>query len=97
MKTLLIIAGVFFSVCGAFVAYFASADPGHEYDLKLVLPVDTRQMPRPVVLPVVEADSQAVPNVVEGRAESQPIAGVPDAPIAQNGDRPAWFSQPRQQ
>jgi hypothetical protein len=85
MKTLLIIAGVFFSVCGGFVAYFASANPGHEYDLKLVLPVDTRQMPRPVSLPQVEPVQQdAEPAVVEGRAEAQPIAGLPTSPSGNN-------------
>ena len=45
MKTLLIVAGLFFSIFGAVIAYYAASDPGHEYDMKFVLPIDARQMP----------------------------------------------------
>ena len=51
MKALLIVAGLFFSIFGAVIAYFAASDPGHEYDLKFVLPIDARQMPKPVAPP----------------------------------------------
>ncbi len=84
MKTLLIVAGVFFSAFGGTVAYFASADPGHDYDLKLVLPVDTRQMPRPVALPTVAGTQQDTdPTIAEGRAVAQPIPGLPESPDGQ--------------
>ena len=55
MKALLIVAGLFFSIFGAVIAYFAASDPGQEYELKFVLPIDVRQMPKPVAPPSVQS------------------------------------------
>ena len=55
MKALLIVAGLFFSIFGAVIAYFAASDPGQEYELKFVLPIDARQMPKPVAPPSVQS------------------------------------------
>jgi hypothetical protein len=96
MKTLLIVAGLFFSVCGALVIYFATSDPGHEYDLKLVLPIDARQMPRPVSPPAVvsrTSEAQASGGPVAGRAEAGNAPPIPERPPVQFGDRPGAASE----
>ncbi len=97
MRTLLIVAGLFFSICGAFIAYFATSDPGHEYDLKLVLPIDTRQMPRLAETPQVmsrngETDTSTV-AAVDGRAEAGSPLPLPDRPRVQFEDRPGAASE----
>ena len=75
MKALLIAAVLFFSVFGAGLIYFSISGTGHEYDLKLVLPIDTRKMPKlgppPEIVSQVPDDSAN--RVVDGRAE----AGTP--------------------
>jgi hypothetical protein len=79
MKALLIAAGLFFSVFAGGVAYFAVTGSGHEYDLKFVLPIDTRKMPKLGPLPQIASrvpDDSANP-IVEGRAE----AGNPPKPV----------------
>ncbi len=83
MRTLLIAAGLFFSICGAALIYFAASDSGHDYDLKLVLPIDTREMPKPVAPPEVVSqagDAGAATVVTDGRAESGPLPSMPDRP-----------------
>jgi hypothetical protein len=96
MRTLLIVAGLFFSVFGALVAYFATSDPGHEYDLNLVLPVDTRRMPKPVAPPEVvsRTDDGAMGGPAEGRAEAGLAAApAPARPLVRFGDRPGAASE----
>ncbi|ADP72456.1 protein translocase subunit SecG [Rhodomicrobium vannielii ATCC 17100] len=86
MKTLLIVAGLFFTLFGGAIAWFASSDPGHEYDLSLVIPIDTRHMPRAVNLPKVESTSSAEvdsPPAVDGRAEAGNAPVFPERPPVQ--------------
>jgi len=95
MKALLIVAGLFFSIFGGVVAYFATSDPGHEYDLKFVLPIDARQMPKPVAPPPVQSwtagdDSAAVPD---GRAEAGKAPAMPERPPVAFGERPGAASE----
>jgi hypothetical protein len=100
MRALFIVAGLFFAVSGAFVAYFAASDPGQEYDLKFVLPVDVRQMPKPVVQPVVTFGAGEMPGqngAVEGRAEAGELPALPDRPPVEFGDRPSAASESRAQ
>jgi len=83
MKALLIIAGLFFSAAGAVIAYFAASDPGHEYDLKFVLPIDTRQMPKPVEPPSIQSWSMGEAesgSVSDGRAEAGKALALPERP-----------------
>src|SRR5271166_5368900 len=80
MRALLITAGLFFSLFGGVLIYFAATGAGHEYDLKLVVPIDTRQMPEPD--PAAEIVSQdrgaAAPDTAsQGRAEAGPLAPAP--------------------
>jgi hypothetical protein len=96
MKTLLIVAGLFFSISGAFVAYFATSDAGHEYDLNLVLPIDTREMPKPIVPPEVvsRAENEAAKDQgIDGRAEAGRVAPMPERPPVQFGNRPGAASE----
>jgi hypothetical protein len=82
MKALLIVAGLFFAIVGGGVGYYAASDPGHEYDLKLVLPVDARQMPKPVPLPAIRswAVSEEETAPPEGRAETGKTLPLPQRP-----------------
>jgi len=83
MRTLLIAAGIFFSICGGLLAYFAVSGSGHEYDLKFVLPIDTRRMPQPVPPPEVAsqaADMDSSSAVTQGRAEAGTPPAMPDRP-----------------
>jgi len=80
MRALVIAAGLFFTIFGVGLAYFALSGTGHEYDLKLVLPIDTHQMPRPIPVPPVVSqvqDSDLPAGAAGGRAEAGP-----DAPVA---------------
>ncbi len=101
MRSLLIAAGLFFSLCGGLLIYSAVSGSGHEYDLKLVLPIDTRQMPRPAGPP--EVVSQAVDTapsspVTDGRAEAGIPPMIPDRPPVQFESRPgAAFETPPQE
>ncbi|HZV21394.1 MAG TPA: hypothetical protein VE986_07610 [Hyphomicrobiales bacterium] len=98
MRTLLIVAGLFFSLCAAFIIYFAASDSGHEYDLNLVLPIDTRQMPKAVAPPPVishEADTSFTSAVPSGRAEAGPLTRIPERPPVQFGERPGAASEGR--
>jgi len=95
MRLLLIIAGVFFSVCGGLVAYFGSSDPGQEYDLKLVLPIDTRQMPKTVLPPTVKGAEPAETPVTENRAEAKPQTELTASPPFQFDDLQGIPGQPR--
>ncbi len=73
MKALLITAGLFFSAYAGGLAYFAFTSTGHEYDLKLALPIDTRKMPKIGPIPQIvshEPDDSANP-VIDGRAEAR--------------------------
>ncbi len=94
MKTLLIVAGLFFSIFGAVIAYFAASDPGHEYDMKFVLPIDARQMP--VAPPPVQssaADGEESAPAPDGRAEAGKAQAMPDRPPVEFGDRPGAASE----
>jgi len=95
MKALLIVAGLFFSIFGAVVAYFAASDPGHEYDLKFVLPIDTRQMPKPVALPAVQSwgAGEDSPAASDGRAEAGKTQAMPDRPPVEFGERAGAASE----
>ncbi|MBI4723748.1 MAG: hypothetical protein HY765_01615 [Rhodomicrobium sp.] len=98
MRTLLIAAGLFFSICGAAIIYFAASDPGREYDLKLVLPIDTRQMPKPIEPPQVisrEAETQPSGSVTDGRAEAGSMPPMPERPPVSFGGRPGAASESR--
>jgi hypothetical protein len=83
MKALLIVSGVFFSICGALAVYFASSSPGHEYDLKFVLPIDTRQMPKPDPASrnstEVQGAEPAGAAPVGGRAEARTDVPMPES------------------
>ena len=83
MKALLIVAGLFFALFGAVIGYFAASDPGHEYDLKFVLPVDARQMPTPMAPPSVQSWTGEVESApANGRAESGETPAQPErAPV----------------
>jgi hypothetical protein len=97
MRALVIVAGLFFSVFGVTVAYFAVSDPGHEYDLKFVLPIDTRQMPVPIAPPSVQSwksETETTP-APDGRAETGNTPPLPDRPPVQFGDRPGAASEAR--
>ncbi len=78
MKALLIAAGLFFSVFAGGLAFFAFTSTGHEYDLKFVLPIDTRKMPKLGPLPqiVSQIPDNSLNPIVDGRAE----AGIPPKP-----------------
>ncbi len=96
MKTLLIVAGLFFSIFGAVIAYFAASDPGHEYDLKFVLPIDTRQMPKPIASPTVQswnAGAEEPALTPDGRAETGKARPMPDRPPVEFGERPGAASE----
>jgi len=87
MKALLIVAGLFFSLFAGVIAWFA-ADPRHEYDLNLVIPIDTRHMPRAVVLPKVEAAPNSAADdtpAADGHAEAGTATVLPDRPPVQLG------------
>jgi hypothetical protein len=95
MRTLLIVAGLFFSLCGALGLYLAAADPGREFDLKFVLPVDARQMPKPAAPPAVvsrPAEGER-PALADGRAQEGVAPQPPDRPLFSFGDRPGAASE----
>ncbi len=98
MKTLLIVAGLFFAIFGAVIAFFGTSDPGHEYDLKLVLPVDTRQMPKTIEVPAVQSwstgEAESAP-ATDGRAEAGKAPPIPDRPPVHFGERPGSASEAR--
>ena len=94
MRALLIAAGLFFSIFGGVIAYFAAFGDQHEYDLKLVLPIDTRQMPKPAALPEIVSQEPGVPGAgTDGRAESGPLPQTPDRPLVQFGNRSGAASE----
>jgi hypothetical protein len=93
MRTLLIVAGLFFSIFGGVVLYFAAFGDEHEYDLKLVLPIDTRQMPSPAAMPEIASQEGASGTVTEGRAESGPQPRAPERPLVQFGNRSGAASE----
>jgi hypothetical protein len=93
MRTLLIAAGLFFSIFGGVIAYFAVFGNQHEYDLKLVLPIDTRQIPKPAALPeIVSSEAQAQNTVTDGRADAAPLR-LPDRPLVQFGNHSGAASE----
>ena len=94
MRALLIAAGLFFTIFGGGLVYFAMSGTGHEYDLKLVLPIDPRQMPKPVSLPVIsQAENPEQSGSVSGRAESGTPPPMLDRPPVTFGDRPGAASE----
>jgi hypothetical protein len=98
MRMLLIAAGLFFSIFGGVIAYFAVFGDQHEYDLKLVLPIDTRQMPKPAAPPeIVSQEAGASDAVTDGRAESGPLPQAPDRPLVQLGNRSGAASEAARQ
>ena len=96
MKLLLSVAGLFFSIFGAVIAFFAASDPVHEYDLKFVLPIDTRPMPKPVAPPAVQswvtAEEGPAPTP-DGRAEAGKTQSMPDRAPVEFGERPGAASE----
>lgn len=96
MKALLIVAGLFFSIFGGIIAYYAASDPGHEYDLKFVLPIDTRQMPKPFEPPSVKSwaanEIEAAP-VADGRAEAGAAPPIPNRQPIQFEEGPGTASE----
>ena len=94
MRTLLIVAGLFFSVFAAVAGYYAVSGPGQDYELKYVLPIDTRQMPKPA--PAIqswtagEEDTKPVPD---GRAESGTAPAIPQRPAVDFGARSGSASE----
>jgi len=98
MKTLLVAAGLFFFLFGGIVLYFAAFGDQHEYDLKLVLPIDTRQMPKPAGQPEIVSLQAAAPGAVtDGRADSSPLPPAPDRPPVQFGNRTGAASEAARQ
>ncbi|MGO9546186.1 MAG: hypothetical protein ACLPPF_15505 [Rhodomicrobium sp.] len=97
MRALLIAAGLFFSVCGGLLIYAAVSGSGNEYDLKLVLPIDTRQMPKPATAPEVASqavDTEAPAPVTDGRAEAGIASAVmPNRPPVQFEKGPGAASE----
>ena len=94
MKALLIVAGLFFSIFGAVIAYYAASDPGHEYDMKFVLPIDARQMPAaPPAVQSSPAQGEGSPSAQDGRAEAGKTVAVPDRPPVEFGERPGAASE----
>lgn len=94
MRALFITATLFFASIGAAAVYFAVSDSGHEYDLKLVLPIDTRQMPDIPPAPGIAGASepQAAP-VTAGVAETPESLREAEAIVGTNsfrfeGDKP---------
>ncbi len=95
MKVLLMVAGLFFSIFGAVVAYYAASDPGQEYDMKFALPIDTRQMPNPVAPPGVhsQTEEEGATPAPDGRAEAGKAPSIPDRPPVEFGERPGAASE----
>jgi hypothetical protein len=94
MRALLIVAGLFFSIFGGVVLYFAAFGDSHQYDLKFVLPIDTRQMPKPAPLPgIMSQEEGASSAVTDGRADSSPLPRTPERPLVQFGNRSGAASE----
>ncbi len=96
MKALLIVAGLFFAIFGGIAAYFAASDPGHEYDLKFVLPIDARQMPKPFEAPAVRSltpDELEAAPMADGRAEAGASPPIPNRPPVQFEEMPGAASE----
>lgn len=74
MRALIIAAGLFFTAFAALIIYAGASGPGHEYDLKYVLQIDARKMPKAIQLPEVAPMAQGeTPGQVDnggGRAEA---------------------------
>jgi hypothetical protein len=83
MKALLITAGLFFSVFTGGLAYYAFTSTGHEYDLKFVLPIDTRKMPKvgPIPQIVSRIPDDAANPIADGRAEAKIPPEPAGAPV----------------
>lgn len=96
MKTLLIVAGLFFVIVGGVIGYFAASGPGHEYDLKYVLPIDAHQMPKFQAAPAVQswsASEEDAVSVQDGRAEAGKAPPLPDRPPVTFDERPGTASE----
>jgi hypothetical protein len=95
MKALLIIAGLFFALFGGVFAYYAVSDPSHEYDLKFVMPIDARQMPKPIAPPAIQSwtTGEAETAPAEGRVEAGAAPALPDRPPVQFGVAPGAASE----
>jgi len=90
MKALTIAAGLFFSIFGGLLVYFAVSGAGDEYDLKFVLPIDARRMPAAAEPPEVASkpeDADASSAVTQGRAGAASAVQVPERPPVQLGGR----------
>ena len=83
MRALLIAAGLFFSIFGGGLIYFALSGTGHEYDLKLVLPIDTRKMPKPVALPEIVSQVRTMPAQSRGDRWTRGGWNAPSSPAVQ--------------
>jgi hypothetical protein len=84
MRVLLLTIALFFALTGGAALYFASADPGHEYDLKFVLPIDVSRMPMTAPAPKVtgSAAGESSAPAQHGRAETPDALSEPDKLIA---------------
>src|SRR3974390_1449729 len=96
MKALLIAVGCFFFIFGGALIYFAASGAGHEYELKLALPIDARQMPKPLPFPEVVShagDAGAPAAVTDGRAEAGTLPPMAERPPVRLGGRSGAASE----
>ena len=96
MKVLLIIAGLFFTLFAAVVGFYAASDPGRDYELKYVLPIDTTAMPKLAQPPALQSwttGQEDSPPVADGRAESGKAFALPERPPVDFGERPGAASE----
>ncbi len=95
MRVLLITASAFFVCFTGVLAFFAESGPKQDFDLKYVLPVDTRQMPDPPALPEVAplGGKPAEASVTNGSARTGSPPVLPARPPVQFGQRDGAASE----
>jgi hypothetical protein len=94
MRTLLIAAAVFTLLFGGMLIFFGASDSQHEYDLKFVLPIDTRQMPKPVAPPSVQSQAEdEAKTVTDGRALAGDFPRFPERAPVQFAGQPNAASE----
>jgi hypothetical protein len=94
MRTLLIAAALFSLIFGGVLIFFGASDSQHEYDLKFVLPIDTRQMPKPVAPPNVQSQpEEAGKPVADGHAAAGDFPRFPERAPVQFAGQPNAASE----